>query len=99
MQKKTEKKKGYQGISKLLNLGFKEAKIYAFIGPLMNLIMMVVIVIIISYGGMRVASNTMSTGELVAFLLYLFQIIMPITSFAMFFYQSPKSKRSNRTDY
>ncbi|TXL63721.1 ABC transporter ATP-binding protein [Cerasibacillus terrae] len=89
---KTEKKKGYQGISKLLNLGFKEAKIYAFIGPLMNLIMMVVIVIIISYGGMRVASNTMSTGELVAFLLYLFQIIMPITSFAMFFTNLQKAK-------
>jgi ATP-binding cassette subfamily B protein AbcA/BmrA len=34
----------------------------------------------------------MSTGSLVAFLLYLFQIIFPITSFAMFFTQLQKAK-------
>jgi ATP-binding cassette, subfamily B, bacterial AbcA/BmrA len=47
---------------------------------------------IIGYGGMRVADGTMSTGSLVAFLLYLFQIIFPITSFAMFFTQLQKAK-------
>jgi ATP-binding cassette, subfamily B, bacterial AbcA/BmrA len=41
---------------------------------------------------MRVANGTMSTGSLVAFLLYLFQIIFPITSFAMFFTQLQKAK-------
>src|SRR5699024_8455651 len=40
----------------------------------------------------RVANGTMSTGSLVAFLLYLFQIIMPITTFAMFFTQLQKAK-------
>src|SRR5690606_37425134 len=44
------------------------------------------------YGGIRVASGSMSTGSLVAFRLYLFQIIFPITSFAMFFTQLQKAQ-------
>lgn len=87
-----EEEKGLDGIGKLLGYGLREARIFAMIGPTMYLIMMVVIVMIIAYGGMRVASGTMSTGSLVAFLLYLFQIIMPITSFAMFFTQPQKAK-------
>lgn len=87
-----EEEKGLDGIGKLLGYGLREARIFAMIGPTMYLIMMVVIVMIITYGGMRVASGTMSTGSLVAFLLYLFQIIMPITSFAMFFTQLQKAK-------
>ena len=87
-----EEAKGSNGIQKLLHYGLKESRITAVIGPLMYLVVMVVIVIIIGYGGMRVANGTMSTGSLVAFLLYLFQIIFPITSFAMFFTQLQKAK-------
>ncbi|GLB61002.1 ABC transporter ATP-binding protein [Cytobacillus sp. NCCP-133] len=87
-----EEEKGLNGIDMLLGFGLREARIFAMIGPTMYLIMMTVIVMIIAYGGMRVASGTMSTGSLVAFLLYLFQIIMPITSFAMFFTQLQKAK-------
>lgn len=87
-----EKQKGISGIGKLLQFGLKEARIFALIGPLMYTVMMLVIVVIIGYGGIRVAEGLMSTGELVAFLLYLFQIIFPITSFAMFFTQLQKAK-------
>lgn len=87
-----EEEKGLFGIKKLLDFGLKEAKIFAFIAPLMQLVIMLVVVAIIGYGGMRVASGEMSTGTLVAFLLYLFQIIMPITTFAMFFTQLQKAK-------
>jgi ATP-binding cassette, subfamily B, bacterial AbcA/BmrA len=89
---RNEETKGLSGIDKLLSFGLKEAKISALIAPLMYLVIMVVIVMIIGYGGMRVANGTMSTGSLVAFLLYLFQIIFPITSFAMFFTQLQKAK-------
>ncbi|MBO0996024.1 ABC transporter ATP-binding protein [Bacillus sp. SD088] len=88
----SEEKKGLFGIEKLLGYGLKEARIFALIAPIMYLVVMVVIVMIIGYGGMRVASGAMSTGSLVAFLLYLFQIIMPITSFATFFTQLQKAK-------
>ncbi|SHF72102.1 ABC transporter ATP-binding protein [Ornithinibacillus halophilus] len=87
-----EKEKGLSGIERLLQFGLKEARIFALIGPLMYTVMMVVIVVIIGYGGIRVAEGDMSTGSLVAFLLYLFQIIFPITSFAMFFTQLQKAK-------
>ncbi|WHX41309.1 ABC transporter ATP-binding protein [Mesobacillus sp. AQ2] len=89
---KIEEENGFNGIGKLFNYGLKEARIFALIGPIMQLMIMVVIVIIIAYGGMRVVNGTMSTGALIAFLLYLFQIIMPITSFAMFFTQLQKAK-------
>ncbi|RKQ28817.1 ABC transporter ATP-binding protein [Oceanobacillus halophilus] len=87
-----EEKKGKSGISKLYQFGLREARIFALIGPFMYTIMMLVIVLIIGYGGIRVAEGTMSTGSLVAFLLYLFQIIYPITSFAMFFTELQKAK-------
>lgn len=87
-----EEAKGLVGIDRLLGFGLKEARIFALIAPLMQFVVMLVIVFIIAYGGMRVATGEMSTGTLVAFLLYLFQIIMPITTFAMFFTQLQKAK-------
>src|SRR5690625_264866 len=89
---KNEENKGLKGIKKLLEFGLKEGRIFALIAPLMQFVMMLIMVAIIAYGGMRVASGVMSTGTLVAFLLYLFQIIMPITTFAMFFTQLQKAK-------
>ncbi|WP_059104514.1 ABC transporter ATP-binding protein [Shouchella shacheensis] len=88
----SEAQRGLKGIEKLLGFGLKEARILALVGPLMYFIVMVVIVAIIGYGGIRVAEGSMSTGSLVAFLLYLFQIVFPITSFAMFFTQLQKAK-------
>lgn len=87
-----EEKQGKAGIDKLYRFGLKEAKVFALIGPLIYTVMMLVIVTIIGYGGIRVAEGTMSNGSLVAFLLYLFQIIFPITSFAMFFTELQKAK-------
>ncbi len=80
-----EENKGFKGIKNLFGFGLKEAKIFALITPIMYTIVMIVIVVIIGYGGVRVAEGSMTTGSLVAFLLYLFQIIYPITAFAMFF--------------
>ncbi|WP_054861199.1 ABC transporter transmembrane domain-containing protein [Gracilibacillus sp. JCM 18860] len=89
---KAEQTKGFKNITKLFSFGLKEAKIFALVGPTMYLINMIVIVMIIGYGGIRVEEGTMTTGSLVAFLLYLFQIIYPITSFAMFFTQLQKAQ-------
>ncbi|WP_087974372.1 ABC transporter ATP-binding protein [Oceanobacillus rekensis] len=87
-----EKARGLKGINRMYDYGLKEAKIFALIGPFMYTVMMLVIVVIIGYGGIRVAEGSMSTGSLVAFLLYLFQIIYPVTSFAMFFTELQKGK-------
>lgn len=87
-----EEKRGMAGILRLFEFGLREARINAVIGPLMGLIMWAVIAFIIVYGGVRVAEGSMSTGTLVAFLLYLFQIVFPVTTFAMFFTQLQKAK-------
>ncbi|CEI82273.1 ABC transporter ATP-binding protein [Oceanobacillus oncorhynchi subsp. incaldanensis] len=87
-----EETRGLQGIFKLLQTGLKEAKIFSVIAPFMYMVVMLVIVMIIGYGGIRVEQGTMTTGSLVAFLLYLFQIVFPITTFAMFFTELQKAK-------
>lgn len=89
---RVEEQRGLLGIQKLYGLGMREAKVYALIGPLMYLVVMVVIVMIIGYGGIRVSEGSMSTGSLVAFLLYLFQIIVPLATFARFFTELQKAK-------
>ncbi|MDE4084957.1 ABC transporter ATP-binding protein [Planococcus maritimus] len=89
---RVEEQRGLLGIQKLYDLGMREAKVYALIGPLMYLVVMVVIVMIIGYGGIRVSEGSMSTGSLVAFLLYLFQIIVPLATFARFFTELQKAK-------
>lgn len=88
----TEIKKGKDGIHRLFKFGLKEARLFAILGPLIFLVMMSLIVAIIVYGGIRVQEGSLSTGTLFAFLLYLFQIIFPVTSFVTFFTQLQKAK-------
>lgn len=86
-----EREKGRSGIRNLYKYGMQEAKINAFLSPIMSTVMMFVIILIIGYGGLRVAEGTLTIGTMVAFLLYLFQIIMPMTQFAMFFTEYNKA--------
>ncbi|CAM3829677.1 ABC transporter ATP-binding protein [Mesobacillus zeae] len=82
---KTEQAKGEDGIDHLFGFGLKEARIQAVISPFMTFIMMLVLVILIGYGGVRVASGTLTAGSLVAILIYVFQIIIPFSQMASFF--------------
>ncbi|MFC3387943.1 ABC transporter ATP-binding protein [Salinicoccus sesuvii] len=86
-----ERKRGQSGILSLYSYGMKEASINAFLSPIMSTVMMFVIILIIAYGGVRVSEGTLSMGTMVAFLLYLFQIIVPMTRFAMFFTEYNKA--------
>ncbi|PRX40322.1 ATP-binding cassette subfamily B protein AbcA/BmrA [Planifilum fimeticola] len=80
-----EKRRGKESIRRLFSFGLKEAKVMAIISPLMTTVMMLVLVILIGYGGVRVASGTLTTGSLIAIILYMFQIIVPFTQLASFF--------------
>jgi len=86
-----EYQKGKNGIKKLYQFGLKEGMIQAILSPLVSSVIIVVLVLIIGFGGIRVTSGAMTTGELVAFFIYLFQIIMPITQVVMFFTQFQKT--------
>lgn len=76
---------GYAAINRLFQFGLKEAKVQAFISPIMTLIMMGLLVVILGYGGSQVASGTLTAGQLVAIIFYLFQIIIPFTQLATSF--------------
>lgn len=89
-----EKEHGEDGIKKLFNIGVSEAKVQSVIGPMMILVMMSIFVGILTYGALRVADGSLSNGTLIAFLLYLVQIIAPAAQFAQFFSQLQKTKGS-----
>ncbi|MED1439111.1 ABC transporter ATP-binding protein [Aeribacillus composti] len=80
-----EKQNGNQKIHQLFRFGLKEAKIQAIIAPLMATIIMAVLVVIIGYGGIRVARGELSAGSLVAIIIYMVQIIVPFSQMAGFF--------------
>ncbi|MFJ5764085.1 ABC transporter ATP-binding protein [Lysinibacillus sp. NPDC093210] len=86
-----EYERGKKGITNLFNFGLKEAKIHALISPLISFVLMSVLVAIIGYGGVRVSSGELTAGDMVAFILYLIQIIMPMTQLTMFFTQLQKA--------
>lgn len=86
-----EDKQGSKRIQNLFGFGLKEAKIQAIVSPAIMTLMLLVLVLLIGYGGVRVAEQTLSAGALVAILLYMFQIIMPFTQLASFFTQFQKA--------
>jgi ATP-binding cassette subfamily B protein AbcA/BmrA len=83
---------GRTGIMNLLSFGIREGKISAMISPLVSFVFMMLLVVIIGYGGMQVSSGALTAGELVAFILYLIQIVMPLTQLTQFFTQIQKAK-------
>lgn len=86
-----EKKTGHVRMTKLFRFGIKEGKIMAIIQPLMMSLMLIMLVVIFGYGGIRVAAGTLTAGALVAIIFYLFQISMPFTQMANFFTQLQKA--------
>ena len=86
-----EYKRGLSGINRMFLLGLKEAKTQSLVSPIITLVLMAALVGIIGYGGMQVASGLITAGSLVAFILYIFQIIMPMGQITTFFTQLQRS--------
>ncbi|WP_411502061.1 ABC transporter ATP-binding protein [Brevibacillus centrosporus] len=86
-----EYQSGKKGIDNLFRYGLKEGRVQAMIGPLISFVLMVLLVVVMGYGGMRVATGALTAGELVAFILYLVQIVMPMGQFTQFFTQLQKA--------
>ncbi|CCQ96710.1 Multidrug resistance ABC transporter ATP-binding/permease protein BmrA [[Clostridium] ultunense Esp] len=76
---------GSARIKKLYRFGLKEGKLHAVMAPLVSSMILLLLVIIFGFGGLRVASGTLTAGELVAFIIYLIQIVSPISQIAGFF--------------
>ncbi|WP_379130345.1 ABC transporter ATP-binding protein [Paenibacillus sp. sgz500958] len=83
---------GRTGIMNLLSFGIREGRVNALISPLVSFVFMMLLVVIIGYGGMQVSAGVITAGELVAFILYLINIIMPLTQLTTFFAQIQKAR-------
>lgn len=79
-----EYEKGKILIEELYKNGIKKAKIESILVPIMQTVMSITILGIVGFGAYRVSLGYISTGELMAFLLYIFQIVTPIGSIGKF---------------
>lgn len=86
-----ERTSGRKLIDSIFKLGIKDAKVEAVLQPIMMTAMLVLFVGVLGYGAVRVQAGTLTSGDLVAFLIYLFNIIAPVATFATFFAQVTKA--------
>lgn len=91
LAERAEHEQGQLRIGKLFSFGLREARIMAIVTPLMMSVMLLVLVVLIGYGGVRVAEGTLTGGQLVGIILYMFQIVVPFTQMASFFTQFQKA--------
>ena len=59
-------------------MGIKVAKISALVVPIAGIAMQVSLLVVLGVGGYRVASGAITVADLVAFILFLFMMIMPL---------------------
>lgn len=87
-----EKRKGKASMLELFLYSLKHYKLTSIIGPTSYTMMILVAITIVGYGGLRVTNGDMSTGTLVAFILYIFIINDPILSFSTTFGEFSKAQ-------
>ncbi|ANK60528.1 ABC transporter ATP-binding protein [Loigolactobacillus backii] len=80
----TEKLSGEKQMSKLYKLGVREAIYDSIVGPTTGVLMLALIVGVLSYGVFRISHGTMTSGTLMAFLMYLVQLVVPFTTLGQF---------------
>ncbi len=71
-------------LDNLYQIQQKEVKISAIIAPIFALTIVVTLVIILVYGAIRVSEGAISMGTLIAFILYIMNIIAPMAQIAGF---------------
>ncbi|WP_214747879.1 MULTISPECIES: ABC transporter ATP-binding protein [unclassified Exiguobacterium] len=91
----TEPYELYRGKTRIENLygyGVKEGRIQALLLPIFNVTLTTMLILIIGFGAYRVATNQITAGELVAFSLYLFQIMTPLVTMTEFITKLQKAR-------
>jgi ATP-binding cassette subfamily B protein AbcA/BmrA len=81
----------------MFRFGLKEGRVQALMAPIISFVMLLLLVVLFGYGGVQVSSGAISAGQLVAFMLYLFQIVLPLTQIAQFMTQAQKAKGATET--
>lgn len=84
--------KGENNFKNLFKYGMKTAKIESILTPLIMCFAMLIFIFVISFGAYRVSVGAVSSGDLIAFLLYLFQFVAPVATVGSFFSSVQKTK-------
>jgi len=63
----------------------RATKVMSLIGPIANLVLMISMIAILAFSAFWLKQGTLTLGTITAFLLYLFGLIFPLMSMAMFF--------------
>ncbi|WDF83795.1 ABC transporter ATP-binding protein [Lacticaseibacillus pabuli] len=79
-----EEETGNKEISTLYQVGLKEAIYDSIASPILQAAMMGLVIGVLAYGASRVMAGTMTLGTLVAFLMYLFQMMGPAGAIGRF---------------
>ncbi|PXY84180.1 ABC transporter ATP-binding protein [Lactobacillus melliventris] len=88
---KHEQAAGNHRINKIFTIGVLDARVEAVLQPIIMTLMMAAFAGILAFGIIRVGQGSLTSGSLVAFLLYLFNVIGPVANFATFFSQIQKA--------
>ncbi|VIZ33800.1 ABC transporter ATP-binding protein [Streptococcus pneumoniae] len=82
-------------IERVQNNSLKSDRVTSFETPFALLFIFATIVVMLTYGGYRVSAGYISVGTLVSFLIYLFQLLNPISNIANFVTIYSSSKGSS----
>lgn len=82
-------------IERVQNNSLKSDRVTFFETPFALLFIFATIVVMLTYGGYRVSAGYISVGTLVSFLIYLFQLLNPISNIANFVTIYSRSKGSS----
>lgn len=82
-------------IERVQNNSLKSDRVTSFEIPFALLFIFATIVVMLTYGGYRVSAGYISVGTLVSFLIYLFQLLNPISNIANFVTIYSSSKGSS----
>jgi ATP-binding cassette, subfamily B, bacterial AbcA/BmrA len=87
-----ERERCRQEIQDIRRLGVRVAKISAVLAPLISLSLTAAVLVILVYGSSRVSSGSISIGTLTAFLLYIFNVAVPLIQLTTFMEELQKAK-------
>lgn len=82
-------------IERVQNNSLKSDRVTSFETPFALLFIFATIAVMLTYGGYRVSAGYISVGTLVSFLIYLFQLLNPISNIASFITVYSRSKGSS----
>ena len=85
---------GTKRIDNLYSIGVKESWVNSLMQPISNMLMMILVIGILTYGAIRVMQGTLTMGALISFLMYLFQLMGPVIMVSQFFNELAKTSGS-----